>query len=117
MPKLLQTYADILENIAVKETFRFQGETKVMVGMGYPEKKETFLLFTEVDEETVTPIHVALRAPSREKVDACHAAALKAGLKDNGAPGIRAHYHSNYYAAFVIDEAGHNLEFVTHLPE
>jgi predicted lactoylglutathione lyase len=47
-----------------------------------------------------------------EQVDDFHAAALKAGGKDNGAPGIRKQYHEGYYAAFVIDPAGHNIEVV-----
>jgi len=49
-------------------------------------------------------------------VDAFHAAALKAGGKDNGAPGLRPHYHANYYGAFVLDPDGHNIEAVCHLP-
>jgi predicted lactoylglutathione lyase len=47
-------------------------------------------------------------------VDAFHAAAVKAGGKDNGAPGVRAHYHANYYGAFVEDPAGNNIEVVCH---
>ena len=60
------------------------------------------------------PIHVAFRAASRAVVDAFHAAALAAGGRDNGAPGIRAHYHLNYYGAFVLDPDGHNIEAVCH---
>lgn len=62
----------------------------------------------------ITPIHVALRAASREEVDAFHAAALAAGAKDFGAPGIRPHYHPGYYGAFVLDPDGHDLEAVHH---
>lgn len=50
----------------------------------------------------------------RAAVDAFHAAALKAGGKDNGAPGLRPHYHANYYGAFVIDPIGNNIEVVCH---
>ncbi len=60
------------------------------------------------------PIHIAFRAASRAVVDAFHAAALAAGGRDNGAPGIRAHYHPNYYGAFVLDPDGHNIEAVCH---
>lgn len=53
----------------------------------------------------------------RAGVEAFHAAALKAGAKDNGAPGVREHYHANYYGAFVIDPAGNNIEAVCHDPQ
>lgn len=62
-------------------------------------------------------LHVAFAASSRAAVDAFHAAALAAGGRDNGAPGIRPHYHANYYGAFVVDPNGHNVEAVHHLPE
>ncbi|WP_225029200.1 VOC family protein [Xinfangfangia pollutisoli] len=62
-------------------------------------------------------LHVALEAPSRAAVDAFYAAAMAQGGRDNGAPGIRAHYHPNYYAAFVIDPDGVNLEAVCQKPE
>ena len=62
------------------------------------------------------PTHVAFVAPSRAAVDAFYAAALKAGGKDNGAPGLRPHYHANYYGAFVFDPDGNNVEAVCHLP-
>ncbi|HJU39480.1 MAG TPA: VOC family protein [Tahibacter sp.] len=62
-------------------------------------------------------LHVAIVAPNRAAVDAFHKAALAAGATDNGAPGLRPHYHEHYYGAFVIDLDGHNLEAVTHRPE
>lgn len=62
------------------------------------------------------PIHVAIVADDRAQVDAFHRAALAAGGTDNGAPGIRAQYHPNYYAAFVRDRDGHNVEAVCHRP-
>jgi catechol 2,3-dioxygenase-like lactoylglutathione lyase family enzyme len=60
--------------------------------------------------------HLAFTAPDRATVDAFHAAALAAGGTDNGAPGLRPHYHPNYYAAFVLDPDGNNVEVVCHLP-
>ena len=57
-------------------------------------------------------IHLAMRADSHAEVDAFYQAALAAGGRDNGAPGLREHYHPNYYAAFVIDPDGHKLEAV-----
>ena len=62
-------------------------------------------------------VHVALAADSRAQVDRFHAAAIAAGGRDNGPPGIRAHYHPNYYGAFVLDPDGHNIEAVCHKPE
>ncbi len=61
--------------------------------------------------------HFALRAPDRATVDRFHEAALAAGGTDNGAPGIRAHYHVNYYGAYVHDADGNNIEAVCHNPE
>jgi catechol 2,3-dioxygenase-like lactoylglutathione lyase family enzyme len=59
-------------------------------------------------------VHFAFTARSRAEVDAFYHAALAAGGKDNGAPGVRAHYHANYYGAFVLDPDGHNIEAVCH---
>jgi len=61
-------------------------------------------------------LHLAFVAQSRTEVDAFHAAALHAGATDNGPPGVRAHYHPDYYGAFVIDPNGVNLEAVCHKP-
>ncbi len=58
--------------------------------------------------------HVAFAAPDRATVDAFHAAALAAGGRDNGAPGLRPHYHAGYYGAFVLDHDGNNIEAVHH---
>jgi catechol 2,3-dioxygenase-like lactoylglutathione lyase family enzyme len=63
-----------------------------------------------------TPVHVAFRVSSRELVDAFHKAALGAGGRDNGAPGLRRQYHPNYYGAFVLDPDGHNIEAVCRAP-
>lgn len=62
-------------------------------------------------------IHFAFVAENREQVREFHAAALAAGGKDNGAPGLRPHYHPDYYAAFVIGPDGHNVEAVCHVAE
>lgn len=61
--------------------------------------------------------HLAWRAQSRAQVDAFHRAALAAGGRDNGAPGLRPEYHAHYYGAFVIDPEGNNIEAVCHSPE
>ena len=68
--------------------------------------------------EVSTPrLHVAFRADTRQKVDAFHNAALSAGGRDNGSPGLRTQYHPDYYGAFVLDLDGHNIEAVCHSPE
>ena len=63
------------------------------------------------------PTHIALAARNRAEVRAFHEAALAAGGKDNGTPGLRPHYHADYYGAFVLDPDGHNIEAVCHAPE
>ena len=62
------------------------------------------------------PVHVAFTANDRGTVDAFYRAALAAGGKDNGPPGLRPQYHPNYYGAFVFDPDGHNIEAVCHAP-
>jgi catechol 2,3-dioxygenase-like lactoylglutathione lyase family enzyme len=62
-------------------------------------------------------LHLAFTAEDRQQVEAFYRAAIEAGGKDNGAPGLRPHYHANYYAAFVIGPDGHNIEVVCHKPE
>ena len=62
------------------------------------------------------PLHVAILSKDRAGLDTFYKAALAAGGKDNGAPGLRPHYHANYYGAFVLDPDGHNIEAVCHAP-
>lgn len=62
------------------------------------------------------PMHIAFAARNRAEVHAFHKAALLAGARDNGAPGLREAYHPNYYGAFVIGPDGHNIEAVCHHP-
>jgi catechol 2,3-dioxygenase-like lactoylglutathione lyase family enzyme len=84
------------------------------VGLGQNGKPSLWLHETP---DKPTPLHLAFAAASRAQVDAFHAAALAAGGKDNGAPGLRPHYHPNYYGAFVIGPDGHNVEAVCHKPQ
>jgi catechol 2,3-dioxygenase-like lactoylglutathione lyase family enzyme len=88
-------------------------ELEGTVGMG---EGAGFDLWLAQDPDA-RPVHLAFSAPNRKAVEAFHAAALAAGAKDNGRPGLRPHYHADYYAAFVLDENGHNLEAVVHRPE
>ena len=59
-------------------------------------------------------MHIAFKANTRKAVEEFYEVALKAGGKDNGTPGLRPHYHENYYGAFVLDPDGHNIEAVCH---
>ena len=85
---------------------------------GYrPPGKPCFWIAAPAGEAAPMPgLHIAFAAGSRDAVDRFHAAALTAGGADNGAPGLRPHYHPDYYAAFVTDPDGHHLEAVCHEP-
>jgi catechol 2,3-dioxygenase-like lactoylglutathione lyase family enzyme len=83
-----------------------------VVGMGIGGKPD----FWFSAGESSGPIHLAFSASDRAAVDAFHAAALAAGGKDNGAPGLRIEYHAGYYGAFVFDPDGNNVEAVFHDP-
>ena len=84
------------------------------VGMGQNKKPSLWLYETK---DTPAHLHLAFVAENRGQVDAFYKAALAAGGKDNGAPGLRPHYHANYYGAFVIGPDGHNIEAVCHRPD
>lgn len=84
------------------------------VGMGRDGKPSLWL---HEANGVPTPMHLAFTARTRADVDAFHRAALAAGGRDNGAPGLRPHYHPHYYGAFVIGPDGHNVEAVCHTPE
>jgi catechol 2,3-dioxygenase-like lactoylglutathione lyase family enzyme len=83
------------------------------VGIG-TNKKPSFWLSEAKDRPG--HLHLAFTADSRQQVDEFYKAALAAGGKDNGGPGLRPHYHANYYGAFVIGPDGHNVEAVCHQP-
>lgn len=85
------------------------------VELGPPKGKSSLCLFQT--EEKPAYLHLAFMAENRQQVEAFYRAALEAGGKDNGAPGLRPQYHANYYAAFVIGPDGHNIEMVCHEPE
>ena len=73
---------------------------------------------TEVDDATNgSPQHIAFAARNRSEVNAFHKAALAAGGRDNGGPGLRPQYHPDYYGAFAFDPDGNNIEAVCHKPE
>ena len=78
-------------------------------------KGETSLVLYQTDEKPAR-LHLAFTAQNRQQVEAFYHAALAAGGKDNGPPGLRPHYNASYYAAFVIGPDGHNIEAVCHEP-
>jgi catechol 2,3-dioxygenase-like lactoylglutathione lyase family enzyme len=96
-------------------------ETGGYEGCGFGENSKPEFWIGSKDGPGSQPVpgslHVAFRAQDRATVNRFHAAALAAGGRDNGAPGLRPHYHPNYYAAFVFDPDGHNIEAVCHKPE
>lgn len=92
------------------------GLRRLMGGVGFAGYGDTRPFFWIGGGGGPGSAHVAFVAPSRAVVDAFHKAALGAGGKDNGAPGVRAHYHPDYYGAFVLDPDGHNIEAVCHAP-
>jgi catechol 2,3-dioxygenase-like lactoylglutathione lyase family enzyme len=79
-----------------------------------PTSKASLCLYQT--EEKPAHLHLAFTAENRQQVEAFYRAALEAGGKDNGAPGLRPHYNANYYAAFVIGPDGHNIEVVCQEP-
>ena len=85
-----------------------------MAGLGEDGKPYFWLM--QRGRPTTEATHVAFIAPDRDAVDTFHAAGLAAGGTDNGAPGPRPIYHSSYYAAFVLDPDGNNIEAVCHAP-
>jgi catechol 2,3-dioxygenase-like lactoylglutathione lyase family enzyme len=92
---------------------RLYAEGKTFAGYGVGKKAFFWIGRKDVD---ITGTHVAFAVPDRASVDRFHAAALAAGGRDNGAPGLRPHYHPNYYGAFILDPDGHNIEAVCHSP-
>lgn len=103
-------YSRALAPLGIQKIMEYQA----WVGFGKEGKAEFWI---EESNAVTSPIHIAFSADNRSQVDAFYAAAIDAGAKDNGAPGIREMYHPNYYGAFVIDINGHNLEAVCHHSE
>jgi catechol 2,3-dioxygenase-like lactoylglutathione lyase family enzyme len=108
--KSIEFYSKALAPLGIERIMEFEGWT----GFGKNGKPEFW--FGKGDSPKA-PMHIAFSAESREQVDQFYEAALAAGGKDNGAPGIREIYHPNYYGAFVFDPDGHNTEAVCHKPE
>jgi catechol 2,3-dioxygenase-like lactoylglutathione lyase family enzyme len=102
-------YAAALAPLGYEPLMSFEA----FVGFGVPPKPDFWI---GQGTPNLPPIHIAFRAESRAQVDAFYRAAMAGGGRDNGPPGLRPHYHANYYGAFVLDPDGHNVEAVCHLP-
>jgi len=105
-------YLQALEPLGLKVVS--EGEPSYGVELSVPGGKSSLCL-CQTDEKPAH-LHLAFVAERRQQVDAFHRAALQAGGKDHGAPGLRPNYHASYYAAFVLDPDGHNIEVVCHEP-
>ncbi len=97
----------------VMEVTKDQTGTYAGAGFGASDKPSFWI---GTGDHLSGPLHVAFTASTRAEVDAFYKAALSVGGRDNGAPGVRAHYHPNYYGAFVLDPDGNNVEAVCHSP-
>lgn len=102
-------YAEALAPLGYRVHMEFPGG----VGFAVEDRLDFWL---RQDPQAGPGLHVAFTSADRPTVDAFHAAGLKAGGTDNGGPGIRTHYHPNYYGAFVFDPDGNNIEAVCHRP-
>ena len=102
-------YIKCLEPLGIK-LLKKEGSN---IGFGRDEEA-TFWFGPNIDPSR--KIHIAFAAENRSQVDLFYQAAIEAGGKDNGPPCIRKHDHQNYYAAFVYDPDGHNIEAVCHKP-
>ena len=92
-----------------------EGPPTYGVELSSPESKISLCLYQT--EEKPAQLHLAFAAENRQQVETFYHAALEAGGKDHGSPGLCPEYHANYYAAFVIGPDGHNIEVVCHEPE
>lgn len=107
-----QALAPIGYQLLMEFSAAITGHTDV-AGFGEPPKPDFWI---SRGTPNVPPLHIAFGTDKRALVDAFYQAALAAGGRDNGAPGLRPHYHPDYYGAFVLDPDGHNIEVVCHLP-
>jgi catechol 2,3-dioxygenase-like lactoylglutathione lyase family enzyme len=95
------------------EITRLYGEGERFAGYGIRPKAFFWIGWRDNPQSGA---HIAFAAKDRATVERFYEAAIKAGGTDNGRPGIREHYHPNYYGAFVLDPDGHNIEAVCHAP-
>ena len=112
-PAMLAFYEKALAPLGITVMMRFGKDITGNVEVAGLGREKPFLWIAD-GGKTTPHVHLAIRTESNAEVDAFYRAALEAGGRDNGGPGLRPHYHANYYGAFVIDPEGHNLEAVCH---
>jgi catechol 2,3-dioxygenase-like lactoylglutathione lyase family enzyme len=117
-------YASALAALGYTERVNFEFDDQKMAGFGTKQgghaKMDTWFVegpSPHGGPAVTTGCHLCWSASSRAQVDAFYAALMEQGAKDNGAPGLREHYHPNYYGAFVIDPDGNNVEAACHAAE
>jgi len=111
-------YATALEPLGVGLVMEVTAEqTGGSAHAGFGENGKPYFWIGDGEGTLRGRMHVAFAARTRAQVDAFYRAAMAAGGRDNGRPGLRPHYHAHYYGAFVFDPDGHNIEAVCHSPE
>lgn len=111
-------YAAALQPLGIAKLYEYGPDKTDSGGTAIGFGKDMMPFFWIGDREQVGEgTHVAFSAPNRAAVDAFYEAAIAAGGRDNGRPGLRPKYHPNYYGAFVLDPDGINVEAVSHRPE
>ena len=117
MDRSLKFYDAVLLPLGMKRYYNHDGGS----GYGLSAEKPFFWIGTPLDEGRPARSgggnHVAFAAANRRAVDAFFRAAIAAGARDDGKPGLRPIYHENYYGAFVLDPDGHKIEACCHKPE
>lgn len=106
-------YEQVLATFGYKPLF---GEEGVFFGFG-AERPQFWISTPGSNQPSTKNVHIAFSCPNRATVDAFYTAAIAAGAKNNGGPGLRPEYHKDYYAAFVLDLDGNNIEAVCHTPD
>lgn len=109
-------YIKVLAPLGLEVVMEVTAKQSGSVGFAGMGTKDKAVFWFGEGENSAKSIHIAFTAPDRLAVDAFYKAAMEAGGKDNGEPGLRSHYHEHYYAAFVFDPDGNNIEAVCHAP-
>ena len=114
LQRAVDFYTKALEPLDVKMLFEVTPEMSGDAGSHFGFGVERPQFWISSGKKPQSSLHVAFNAKDRKTVDTFYAAAIAAGGKDNGAPGLRPHYHEHYYGAFVLDHDGNNIEAVCH---
>lgn len=111
--KSLGFYEEALAPLGIRRLMAYGGTDDLPGHVGFGDDQKPYFWLSQ-GEPVRGYLHIAFSASSRDEVDAFHQAALAAGGRDNGPPGLRPHYHPGYYGAFVLDPDGCNIEAVHH---